>query len=182
MGEPAPLIVLLHGAGGSAAHGISLLRSFADERGLVLLAPDSRGGTWDVILDKYGPDVEFLDSALERVFEGIAIDAEQVAVGGFSDGASYALSLGLTNGDLFSSVLAFSPGFAAPAMRVGRPRLFVSHGDADRVLGVDACSRRIVPALRRAGYEVTYREFEGGHSVPAEIGREAVRFWTGEGC
>jgi phospholipase/carboxylesterase len=34
-----------------------------------------------------------------------------VALGGFSDGASYALSLDLTNGDLFASLIAFSPGF-----------------------------------------------------------------------
>jgi len=34
---------------------------------------------------------------------------------GFSDGASYALSVGITNGDLFTHVIAFSPGFVAPA-------------------------------------------------------------------
>ncbi len=30
---------------------------------------------------------------------------------GFSDGASYALSLGVPNGDLFTHIVAFSPGF-----------------------------------------------------------------------
>jgi len=53
-----------------------------------------------------------------------------VAIQGFSDGASYALSLGLTNGDLFTHVIAFSPGFAAPAEQRGRPRIYVSHGVA----------------------------------------------------
>jgi hypothetical protein len=66
------------------------------------------------------------------------VDPTRLAVGGFSDGTSYALSLGLTNGDLFSHVLAFSPGFAVPARRRGRPRLFLSHGArpgaADRCL------------------------------------------------
>ena len=93
---------------------------------------------------------------------------------GFSDGASYALSLGLTNGDLFTHVLAFSPGFMAPRKRRGKPRLFLSHGTRDRVLPIDPCSRRIVPQVRRAGYDVTYREFDGPHTVPDEIAREAV--------
>jgi predicted esterase len=85
-----------------------------------------------------------------------AIDPARVAIGGFSDGASYALSLGLTNGDLFSHVLAFSPGFMAPAGQEGSPRIFVSHGTRDAVLPIDRCSRRIVPTLRRAGYDVAY--------------------------
>jgi predicted esterase len=32
----------------------------------------------------------------------------------------------------------------------------------------------IVPELRNAGYDVTYREFDGGHEVPAEISEEAL--------
>ncbi len=51
------------------------------------------------------------------------MDAGRVGIGGFSDGASYALSLGLTNGDLFTHVLAFSPGFMRPASQVGRPKV-----------------------------------------------------------
>src|ERR687890_28697 len=103
-------------------------------------------------------------------------------VGRFSDGASYALSLGINNGDLFTDVLAFSPGFMAPSMSVGTPRFFVSHGRRDRVLPIERCSRRIVPQLERAGYEVTYREFDGGHTVPPEITLEAAgRFALNEG-
>jgi len=30
------------------------------------------------------------------------------------------------------------------------------------------------PQLERAGYEVTYREFDGGHTVPPEIAFEAA--------
>ena len=91
-----------------------------------------------------------------------------------------ALSIGLTSGELFTHVLAFSPGFAAPAERAGRPRLFISHGTRDLVLPIDACSRRIVPMVQRAGYEVRYREFDGPHTVPPEIAREALAWFTGE--
>jgi phospholipase/carboxylesterase len=101
-----------------------------------------------------------------------------VAVGGYSDGASYALSLGIANGDLFTHVMAFSPGFMTPAGQVGSPRIFVSHGTRDGWLPIESCSRRIVPRLEGAGYEVHYREFEGPHVVPPGIGHEAAGWFT----
>ncbi len=178
--RPAPLAVLLHGAGEDARDGLALLRVQADAAGLVLLAPTSREYTWDLLVGRYGPDVAGIDRALEHVFSSYAVDPEHVAVGGYSDGASYALSLGIANGDLFTHVLAFSPGFAAPPGRKGSPRIFVSHGTRDGWLPIDRCSRRVVAQLKLAGYEVRYREFEGGHVVPPEIAREAVGWFTAE--
>jgi phospholipase/carboxylesterase len=175
---PAPLVLLFHGAGATAQHGLDLLLGQADDAGLILLAPNSQGETWDLVLGGYGPDVARVDRALAEVFQRLPVDPSRLAVGGFSDGASYAISLGLTNGDLFSHVLAFSPGFAAPGRRRGRPRLFLSHGRRDRVLPIDRCSRRVVPELRQAGYQVRYREFEGGHAVPAAIARDAVAWFA----
>ena len=175
----APLVLLLHGAGGNAQHGLAPLLNLADEAGLILVAPDSRRQTWDVILGGYGPDVAFIDRALAHVFAHCSVDPAHVAVGGFSDGASYAVSLGVTNGDLFTHVLAFSPGFAAPAAQRGSPKLFVSHGTHDTVLPIDPCSRRLVPTLRRAGYTVEYREFEGGHTVPPAVATDAVQWFLG---
>jgi phospholipase/carboxylesterase len=176
-GRPAPLMLMLHGAGGGARNTLPLLQKLADEAGLILLVPDSRGRTWDVLEGGYGPDVSYIDRALAQTFGRYAVDAARVAVGGFSDGASYALSLGVTNGDLFTHVLAFSPGFMSPAGRRGSPALFVSHGTRDRVLPIDVCSRRLVPQARRAGYRVEYREFDGGHAVPPEIARDALEWF-----
>ncbi len=174
--EPAPLVVMLHGAGGNARQGADLMRQSAEATGFIVLAPDSRGRTWDIILGEYGPDVTFIDCALQHVFRRYAVDTQRLAVGGFSDGASYALSLGITNGDVFSHVIAFSPGFMAPAAQRGAPRIFISHGAADRVLPIDRCSRRIAPQLKRGGYDLRYREFEGGHTVPPEIARAAIEW------
>lgn len=171
---PAPLVLSLHGAGGGAQQGLYPLQALADGAGLVLLAVGSAGRTWDVILGGFGPDVEGLDGALAHVFGRVAVDPERVVASGFSDGASYALSLGITNGDLFTHVAAFSPGFVAPASQHGTPRIFISHGTGDQVLPIAQCSRRIVPALENVGYDVTYHEFEGGHTVPPGIAAEAV--------
>lgn len=143
--NPAAFALMLHGAGGNAQHGMNLLQHFADDANIILLAPASQNATWDVIADTYGVDVEFIDLALEYAFERFAVDKSRLAIGGFSDGASYALSLGLINGDLFSHVIAFSPGFMALTGQAGQPRVYISHGTGDRVLPIERCSRRIVP-------------------------------------
>ena len=177
--RPAPLVLLLHGAGGHARKGLDLLRSLADAAGLILLAPASRDRTWDLLVGRrYGPDLALIDRALEQTFSRYAVAPERVAIGGFSDGASYALSLGITNGDLFTHVIAFSPGFMAPGRQSGSPRIFVSHGTRDAVLPIDRCSRRIVPQLQRAGYEVLYCEFDAGHTISPDIALEAVGWFT----
>lgn len=171
--QPMPLVVSLHGAGGNERHGMELLQAQAEAHGVILLSPASRLQSWDVIMDGFGPDVEFLDTALERTFALCQIDAARVAISGFSDGASYALTLGLTNGDLFTDILAFSPGFTAHSSTAGKPRIFVSHGMRDTVLPIERCSRRLVPKLKAAGYDVDYREFEGPHTVPPEMSAAA---------
>jgi predicted esterase len=116
--------------------------------------------------------VRRLDRVLDEVLDSHPV--ERMMIGGFSDGASYALSIGLTNGDLFDAVLAFSPGFAAPLVAHGKPRVFVSHGTDDRVLPIDSCSRQLVPALQALDYPVTYEEFDGGHDVPERVVDRAV--------
>ncbi|WP_018478747.1 alpha/beta hydrolase [Pontibacter roseus] len=178
--KPAALAVMLHGAGAPAEQGLSLLRSFADDRNIILIAPAARTYSWDIIASKaFGPDVIFIEQALAHVFGRYAIDPERVAIGGFSDGASYALSLGLTNGDLFTHIIAFSPGFAYTLHTNGNPAVFLSHGIRDAVLPIDPCGRRIVPQLQHQGIEVRYTEFDGGHEIPASISRRAVDWFTG---
>ena len=177
-GAPAPLVLTLHGAGGDARGGLDFLQRVAPERGLILLAPASGGSTWDAVRGDYGPDVERIDHALARIFSMLPVRPSTVSVAGFSDGASYALGLGLANGELFGSVLAFSPGFVTGEDRQGKPRVFVSHGVADDVLPIERTSRRIVPSLRRDGYEVRYEEFPDGHTVPPELARQAVDWWV----
>jgi phospholipase/carboxylesterase len=167
-------VLSLHGAGGSGRRSLRRLRPLADGLGLLVLSPDSRESTWDVVRTGFGPDVEFVHRALDLVFARYAVDPARIAAEGFSDGASYALSLGLLNGDLFSHVIAFSPGFMLADHRRGRPRCFLSHGLHDPVLPIDPCSRRIVRELRDDRYDVRYTEFDGGHAVPPEIARAAV--------
>lgn len=52
-----------------------------------------------------------VNRALSAVFDRHGVDPARVATGGFSDRASYALSLGLADGHLAKRLLALSPGF-----------------------------------------------------------------------
>ena len=175
---PLPLLLLLHGATGTGARMLSRVAAAADQAGIVVVAPDSRGGTWDAIRDEFGDDVVFVNRVLAHVFERLAVDSTRLAIGGFSDGASYALSLGLANGDLFTRIVAFSPGFVNNVVLHGKPRVYVSHGTNDQILPIDVCSRQIVPRLRSRGYDVTFREFEGRHELPPDIQTEGFRWMT----
>lgn len=176
--QAASLAVMLHGAGGTAAHGLDLLREHADNHNVLLLAPASRAQSWDIIASEaFDLDVIFIDQALTQCFQQFNIDPERIAIGGFSDGASYALCLGLSNGDLFTHIMAFSPGFAFTLERKGNPAIFISHGVEDQVLPIDACSRRLIPNLRSQGYSLNYQEFSGGHIVPAAVSQDAVKWF-----
>jgi len=170
--------LLLHGAGGEPDRILKRFHPVADEFGVTMLAPKSRDMTWDAIRGTFGPDVIQIDEALRAAFAAGPIDRKRIAVAGFSDGATYAIALGRANGDLFTHVVAFSPGFLIPVETTGHPRFFLSHGTADDILPIDEASRRIARELRRENLSVKLREFEGPHTVPPEIAREGFAWFV----
>jgi phospholipase/carboxylesterase len=179
--KPIPLLIALHGAGGRSAGPLRLWTPQADAAGFALLVVESAGATWDAIRGEYGPDVASIDRALDATFSRVAVDPKRITLGGFSDGASYSLGLGLINGDLFPRVLACSPGFITRHMneRHGkRPTIFVSHGHQDPILPYDNCVDRVIPMLKEEGCPVEFHEFQGGHAVPPAIAAEAAKFVT----
>jgi phospholipase/carboxylesterase len=176
---PLPLLLFLHGATQSAEDMFWYLDSAPDETGVAILAPNARDTTWDAITDSFGPDVDFVNRALQRVFDTVAIDPARIAVGGFSDGATYAIALGLINGDLFKRVLACSPGFVIDAPITGKPTFFILHGTRDHILPIDRCGRRVAADLKARGYDVTFREFDGRHEIPRDVMREGLHWVAG---
>jgi phospholipase/carboxylesterase len=178
-GSAAPLLVLLHGAGRTLPDQDAIVAE-ADRRGFVLVVPAAANHTWDLMMSgSYAGDIGRLDAALAGGFAAAPIDPAHLCLAGFSDGASYALSVGLQNGDLFSHLIAFSPGFIGPGRPVGAPRVFVSHGTGDRVLPIDRTGRRVVASLELRELDHTFHEFDGGHSMPAAIRSAAFDWFLG---
>jgi phospholipase/carboxylesterase len=184
--KPAPLLILLHKSGGNSSewfwaspkgpHGV--FAAYADSAGFVILAPNAPG-TWGSGGPKsFGYDAVTVNNALQAAFARCAIDRSRLAIGGFSDGASYALSLGLINGDLFSSIIAFSPGYIVGAPGRSHPELFWAHGGGDAVLPIASTSRVFVAQLRKNGYHIDYREFGGGHRLMPDVAEDAMKWLT----
>lgn len=161
---PAPLMVLFHGGGGSAAKILPMMEAHAIRNRFLLLVPQSVFPTWDIVIAGNGPDRERLETALATVAERFALDPARIAFAGHSDGGSYALSLGLTNGQFVTHVIASSAGFMSVHRQEGAPRIFISHGVEDEQIPIDRSGRAHSTLLKEAGYDVTYVEYHGPHA------------------
>jgi phospholipase/carboxylesterase len=169
------LLLALHGAGGSTVDGLWAFRGALASPNLVIVAPESESRIWNPF---YGSDLNSIDRALARAFARCRGDPRRIAIGGFSDGAGNALTLGVLNGDLFRAVIALAPGGMQSQPALGKPRVFIAHGTRDTVILIGQ-SRAIAQTLRRAGYAVTYRTFRGGHAVSDSLSRAAVDWFIG---
>jgi predicted esterase len=179
-GKPMPLLVWLHGGGGSA-EDIKRVIPMAEDLGVVILGLDSRHNTWDAIDSPYGPDVLFIDEALQYIFQRVNVDTQRIALGGLSDGASYALAVGRSNGALFTHLIGVAPApwfLELPSPLIGQPRILIAHGLKDTVYNVRGSRWRIVPALKDDGYDVTYLEFDGPHTVTVPVASQFLSWLT----
>ncbi|GAA5021218.1 alpha/beta hydrolase [Streptomyces siamensis] len=173
--RPRPLLVAFHHAGGAPTDVVALLRREAERRGVLLLAPAAARQTWDAVRSGvYGRDVAALRHALTTVRIHFPIDPDRIAVAGYRDGASYALGLGLANGNLFTRILAYSPDRIPPGCRTGRPTVFISYEQHNAPSSATTAGRRIVAALENDGYHVDHIEHPGGRSTPADVVRTSA--------
>lgn len=174
---PVPLLVMFHGAGGFPEKVLPHIEQHAQRHKFLVLAPHSLYPTWDIVIGGNGPDLERLRQALTAVTLRYRVDPGRLAFAGFSDGASYALSIGITNGDIASHVIAFSGGFMSVFMQEGAPRVFVAHGLADEQLPVATSGRAHAARLKAAGYDVQYVEFDGLHVIHPPVVERAIDFF-----
>ena len=169
-----PVHVLLHGSARDVEQLMQEHIPYADAHGVVILAPYAANGTWDAIYTTFGPDVAGIDVALSWVFEVLPVDRSRIGISGFSDGATYALAIGRANGDLFSRVVAYSPGFIIDVVPVGNPPIAISHGTLDDDLPFETTRDKIVPKLKEEGYGVDFRSFDGPHWPLIELIEETL--------
>jgi phospholipase/carboxylesterase len=174
---PVPLWIMFHGAGGFPEKVLPFIEPHADAHQFLVLAPHSTFPTWDIVIGGNGPDLERLHQAMAAVMARYRIRRDRLAFAGFSDGASYALSIGITNGDIASHVIAFSGGFMSVFMQEGAPKVFIAHGLADEQLPVQTSGRTNAAKLKAAGYDVEYVEFDGPHAIQPAIVGQATRFF-----
>jgi predicted esterase len=183
-GRPAPLIVALHGSGGTAESFAPVWRRAASDLGAVLVVPEGveRAGPgyfWGVV--EQGSHL--VDRAIDKARAEADVDDTKIVLAGFSNGASQAFIQGLREPERFAGVLSVS-GFyderVAPVPAGRRlPRFAILNGAQDDEAGNN---RRAAEALRAAGASVKLSIYPGGHAFPEDRDRElavALRFLLG---
>ena len=143
---PLPLVVQLHGYGGSTADmAVTGLDVLGDQEGFVVATPlgrDSKrhwlferdASTLDVTMAN--PDIVFIGSLIERLGRDLCLDTSRIFVTGHSNGAWMTSALPCALGDRIAAIapVAGVVDFG-PACRPARAvPLIAFHGSADTIL------------------------------------------------
>jgi len=187
VGKP-PLLLLLHGVG-SNEQDLFALASYADPRFFVISAraPVVLGpgayGWYPVQWTEGGPHHDPAEAQagreaaaafIKEAVDAYGLDADQVYLAGFSQGAITSLSIALLSPQSIAGAVIMSgrllpevlPLVAAPDKLRGLP-LLVVHGTRDAVLPI-ADGREINQALSPLPVDLTYKEYDMAHQVSAE--------------
>ncbi len=181
-GRAYPLVTVLHGAG---RQDELLVRAYADEperRQALFLVVRSCQPTWDLIAGGDGEDLEFLAYAYDGIYGRYRVDPARQALVGYSDGATYALAVGLSNPRVFAAVMAWAAGFLAIdtanlAPDDPKPRVLLEYGTQDQLFPFDRVALPMRQALEGLGYTVTFRADEGGIHWPSPGFQPAALDW-----
>jgi phospholipase/carboxylesterase len=189
--EPAGALVLLHGRGADEHDLVPLLDALDPKRRLVGVTPRGPlalppgGAHWYVVprvgypdRDTFMASFRLLSEFFDALPTEVGVDWEQTVLGGFSQGAVMAYSLGLgPQRPSPAGVIALSgfipvvEGFDLELEgREGFP-VAIGHGILDPIIGIDF-ARRARERLEAAGLSVTYRESPLPHAIEPSFVRE----------
>ena len=175
-----PLITVLHGAGRQDELLVKACRDEPEGRQALFLIPRSVEPTWDLIAGGGRHDLDFLEYAFDLIYRRYPVDHFRQALLGYSDGASYALSVGLSNPRLFRAVMCWAAGFATLDSTFvtpddPRPEVLLEYGTHDPVFSFEQIAVPMRTALQAAGYRVEFRADERGRHWPSgDFQREAL--------
>lgn len=167
-----PLLTVLHGAGRQDEALAKAYRDEAEARQALFLIPRSALPTWDLIASGERHDLDFLEYAFELIYRRYPVDFARQALIGYSDGASYGLSIGLSNPRHFRAVMAWAAGFVVlddsfVSPDDPKPAILMEHGTHDQVFPFEAIALPLRARLEAAGYPVHFRMDEGGRHWPS---------------
>jgi phospholipase/carboxylesterase len=171
-GRQYPLITVLHGAGRQDEMLVKAVRDEPDRRRAFFLVPRSLLPTWDLIASESRPDLDFLEYAYDLIYRRYPIDPARQALLGYSDGASYALSVGMSNAPMFRAIMAWAAGFVALAPDTdldagAKPEILLEYGTHDQIFPFQMVALPMRANLERAGYRVNFRVDQGGKHWPS---------------
>jgi phospholipase/carboxylesterase len=182
-GEPAGLLVLLHGRGADEHDLFPLLDLLDPERrllGVTLRGPLSLppgGRHWYAVRQIGYPDpgtflptFDAVSGSLDALGAEAGLGPERTVIGGFSQGAVMSYALGLARARPRPAALIALSGFIPTVdgfevdFERPPPPIAIGHGTYDPVIEV-GWSRRAKQTLEAAGAEPLYREYPLPHAV-----------------
>lgn len=184
--EKNPAIFLLHGYGSNEEDLFSFATELPDEYYVISArAPyDMMYGSyaWYAInfdadenkfsdLDQARSSRDLIVDFINECVSKYAVDAENITLLGFSQGAILSSAIALSYPEKINKVAALS-GYLNTEIatedylkhNVSKVKFFVSHGIVDQVIPID-WARKTKPALENLGINVVYKEYPIGHGV-----------------
>jgi predicted esterase len=183
-----PLITVFHGAGRQDEMLVKACRDEPEKRQAFFLVPRSVEPTWDLIAGTGETDLEFLEYAWDLIYRRYPVDEKRQALLGYSDGASYALSMALSNPGFFDAALCWAAGFvvvdrSALDDQGRKPRLYLEYGTHDPLFPFEQIALPMRENLLAAGYEVEFSVDEGGRHWPSGTFQgEALDWYFASSC
>jgi phospholipase/carboxylesterase len=167
-----PLITVLHGAGRREEMLVEAYRDEPAARDALFLIPRSHHPTWDLIAANDRPDLDFLEWAYDLIYRRYPVDPDRQAMIGYSDGASYALSVVLSNPGIFRAVMGWAAGFLVVdedgiSADDPKPTVLLEYGTHDQLFPFERVALPMRQRLEQMGYAVEFRVDEGGRHWPS---------------
>jgi len=201
---PAPddahkVVILLHGHGASGSNISGLAERIHKQLpGVCFIMPDAPhrsglGRTWypsftvptkaevKIRQDEHRAQARAVVMTIISELRSDDIPLQNIYLAGFSQGATLSADVFASEpqADGIGGIISLSGGaldINLDSLESRTPtRLLVTHGTRDRVLG-SGRSKTFATKAQEGGHEVTYFEFDDGHTVPAEVLDEIVRF------
>jgi poly(3-hydroxybutyrate) depolymerase len=171
-GRLYPLVTVLHGAGRQDELLVRACRDEPAKRQALFLVPRSLHPTWDLIACDERPDLDFLAFAYDLIYRRYPVDPARQGLLGYSDGASYALAVGLSNPHVFRAVMGWAAGFLAidsAHQDPGdpKPSVLLEYGTHDELFPFERVALPMRAALEQLGYPVEFRVDQGGRHWPS---------------
>ena len=178
----APLVFVLHGSGGEGRALVEKWRGLADEKGLIVVGPDSLDRMrWSIPED--GPDL--LRDIAGAVGAKHPVDVKRVYLFGHSAGAVFALNLSMLESEYFAAAAVHAGSwrsqeeFAALAFARRKIPLAIIVGDRDAFFPVDSV-RATEAALKERGFDIAVTVVKGHdhwyYDRASEFNRDAWEF------
>ena len=195
--KPKNAVILCHGYGGDGKD-ISILAGYWKTYlpDTIFICPDApekceaspSGFQWfdltdqdpEQILSKSLVAENKLNKLIDEVKEGYNLLANQIIIGGFSQGSMISLQTGIKRKDKINSILGYSGKIIdlehLSKNIVSRPNIFLMHGDIDQVVPVDGLLEA-KNFFNKNNYEIETKIFKDcEHRIPMEGSSLGLQF------